>query len=124
MEYKTVDGSLSGEIIADKNVYQNYFIILKSDVPMSVTVELQTTRLPDYIEKKKKKSKNKENTAANNVSSKDNMKNMKYLFGGIIAIVVIYLLVCKLGKKGGADILPKSGINQSLLTKLKKMPLE
>lgn len=49
LEYKQVDTSISGEVIADKNVYQNYYIILRSDEPTEVEVKLETTRLPDLI---------------------------------------------------------------------------
>lgn len=51
IEYRQVpDGILSGEIVADKNVYQNYFIALRSLETMQVDVRLDFERLPDYIE--------------------------------------------------------------------------
>ena len=33
LEYKEAKGSISGNIVADKNKYQNYYLILKSDNP-------------------------------------------------------------------------------------------
>lgn len=51
IEYRQVnDGHLSGEIVSDKNVYQNYFIALRSREPLDVQVHLDFERLPDYIE--------------------------------------------------------------------------
>jgi hypothetical protein len=46
LEYKEVTNSLSGNILADKNVYQNYFLILKSDKECKVDVELDKKDLP------------------------------------------------------------------------------
>ena len=41
LEYKIVEkGTISGNIIADKNVYQNYFLCLKSEKPCTVNVNI------------------------------------------------------------------------------------
>lgn len=116
LEYKTVNGSLSGEVVADKNVYQNYYIILKSDVPTSVSVELQTIKLPDHINNEPKEKKDKSGT-----SSSVNSSNLKYILIGIGLVIGLYFLLCRNDK----DIKGiKSNMNQSLLSKLKKIPLE
>ena len=39
LQYKKANGTISGNIVADKNVYQNYFLILKADKPCEVTVK-------------------------------------------------------------------------------------
>jgi hypothetical protein len=44
--YKTVNDTITGTIVADKNFYQNYFLILKSDDPCEVEVEFEKTDLP------------------------------------------------------------------------------
>ncbi len=50
LQYKRVtEGTISGKIELDKNVYQNYFIILKSDKPTDINVELEFERLPDRM---------------------------------------------------------------------------
>lgn len=41
LEYKHVKGIISGNIISDKNVYQNYFLILKSENPCDVEVKIE-----------------------------------------------------------------------------------
>lgn len=46
LQYKEVKNSISGKIVADKNVYQNHFLILKSDTPCVVDVELEKNVLP------------------------------------------------------------------------------
>ena len=46
LEYKETNKTISGNIIADKNKYQNYFLILKSDKKCLVDVELIKKELP------------------------------------------------------------------------------
>ena len=38
LEFKKATGSISGNIVSDKNVYQNYFLCLKSDKPCQIEV--------------------------------------------------------------------------------------
>lgn len=46
LEYKEVSGSINGNILADKNLYQNYFLILKSETPCEVDIECNKKNLP------------------------------------------------------------------------------
>jgi hypothetical protein len=46
LQYKEVHNTISGNIVADKNIYQNYFMILKSEKPCLVDVELTKKVLP------------------------------------------------------------------------------
>ena len=50
LDYITVDSMLDGEVHADKNVYQNYYMILKAQEPVEVSVELDLEPLPDFID--------------------------------------------------------------------------
>lgn len=50
LEYKTVQTTISGHLVADKNVYQNYFIILKSSEKAEVEVVIDKTEIPPNIE--------------------------------------------------------------------------
>lgn len=51
LEYKSVtNGIISGKVRKDKNIYQNHFIILKSNNPCECDVEIQKTELPDFIQ--------------------------------------------------------------------------
>ena len=38
LDYQKANGIISGKIVADKNIYQNYFLILKSDTPVECRV--------------------------------------------------------------------------------------
>jgi len=51
IEYKKVQGSMSGNMLSDKNVYQNYYLILRAQQPTEITVELNFEKLPDNIPK-------------------------------------------------------------------------
>lgn len=47
LEYKKVEnGAISGNIVQDKNVYQNYFLILKAENPCECDVEIVKKELP------------------------------------------------------------------------------
>jgi len=46
LEYKKADGSISGSIVADKDVYQNYFLLLKSDNPVDCEVKIDMKNIP------------------------------------------------------------------------------
>jgi hypothetical protein len=50
LKYKNVsNGSISGRIKHDKNIYQNHFMILKSENACECNVEIQKTDLPKNI---------------------------------------------------------------------------
>ena len=51
IEYKKVQGRMSGNMLSDKNVYQNYYLILRAQQPTEITVELNFEKLPDNIPK-------------------------------------------------------------------------
>jgi hypothetical protein len=40
LDYKKVKGQISGKVRSDKNVYQNYFLILKSEKPIELEVSI------------------------------------------------------------------------------------
>ena len=46
LQYKETKHTISGNIVADKNIYQNYFLILKADKECEVDVELIKKPLP------------------------------------------------------------------------------
>jgi len=49
LEFKEVKGSIGGNVIADKNIFQNYFVVLKSDDDHEVDLEINLEPLPDNI---------------------------------------------------------------------------
>ncbi len=46
LEYKRANGFISGNLLHDKNVYQNYYLILKADQPCQCVVEITKKDLP------------------------------------------------------------------------------
>jgi hypothetical protein len=54
LPYKRADtGSISGSITADKNEYQNYFLILKSEKPCNVTCEININEVQPNLQPRK-----------------------------------------------------------------------
>lgn len=43
---KATNGQRSGEIMEDKNIYQNYFLVLRADEPCQVLVDITKEELP------------------------------------------------------------------------------
>jgi hypothetical protein len=47
LEYKeSIEGKINGVVLANKNIYQNYFLILKSEKECDVVLELDKRELP------------------------------------------------------------------------------
>lgn len=71
LEYKKAEGGkMGGRIVADKNVYQNHFLILKSDKPCDVEVEITKQEIqPKVISPEK--------------LDKMDMQNMQNMAGGV-----------------------------------------
>lgn len=130
LQYKYVEDRLSGEIISDKNMYQNYYIILKSDKPINVNVELHTVHLPDLIQQTTQMNNNEvqpiiQETKTNlspsketyqNVTQYEN-KNTYYFYIFIIIIGTIGFLYFK--KYNQKLINPVK--RESLLEQIKKL---
>ena len=50
LKYQEVkNGDISGSISHDKNIYQNYFLVLKTDSPCTCTVEITKKELPKAV---------------------------------------------------------------------------
>ena len=43
---KAVDGKINGNVLTDKNIYQNYFLILRAEKECEVMLQLQKKELP------------------------------------------------------------------------------
>jgi hypothetical protein len=46
LQYKNAKGQMAGSMVQDKNVYQNYFIVLRADPPCECDVEIIKKELP------------------------------------------------------------------------------
>jgi len=84
LEYRKANGQMSGNMIQDKNVYQNYFIVLKSDQECECDVEIVKKELPKTM-----------NDHPNlqppriNAESKLNEKQTNWKTWAIVGIVII-----------------------------------
>ena len=47
LEYKDAQHTISGNLVADKNIKQNYFLIVKSETPCVVEIEIDKKELPE-----------------------------------------------------------------------------
>lgn len=100
LQYHYVEKYISGDIVSDKNIYQNYYIVLKADNPTVVVVNLTTTKLPDVIVPErpnddieyKPRHKNTRSKRSNtkDLRRKDEKSNyLSYIFFAIICLFVI-----------------------------------
>ena len=92
LEYKETKTTISGNIVADKNVYQNYFLILKSENPCVVDVELVKKELPKTPEIKNVNFNDPETTTQPYVPAKSSIFSLKNLIIAVVVVVGIYIL--------------------------------
>lgn len=50
LEFKRANGTISGNIISDKNVYQNYFLCIKAEKPCEVDVIIDKKEIEPVLE--------------------------------------------------------------------------
>ena len=46
LEYKRIQGEISGDVVHDKGIYQNYYLILKAEQPCQCDVEIMKQEIP------------------------------------------------------------------------------
>jgi hypothetical protein len=105
LQYKKVsEGTISGKIELDKNVYQNYFIILRSDKQIDINVELDFERLPDRMPTREQFNPQAQPQPPPPPPPKKSRLWMKILIGVAVisAIVLIYFLFFH--KKGESEV--------------------
>jgi flagellar basal body-associated protein FliL len=94
LTYKEVKGSISGNILADKNVYQNYFLVLKADKVCEVEVELMKKNLPKTPENviSQPQSVQPQQPLLTSPPKKKKSNFIKYILVAIIIIGGLFLL--------------------------------
>ena len=112
LEYKETKKVISGNIIADKNMYQNYFLILKSEKTCSVDVEIVKKELPRTPEPtipvvpQVKSIPSSRQILKNDDKTAFNWKKMALI--GIVVIAGLFLLWYlykrKVNKDGSAEV--------------------
>lgn len=108
-DYKVAsDGIITGNVKSDSGVYINYYLMLKSDEPNIVDVEIDLTPLPDF------ESELQENVIDNvtvNTVSKSGFLDRKYF--GISMRVIIFLVIAGLGLFTYFKFFKKSTVTES-----------
>jgi hypothetical protein len=110
---KVSSGKISGEIVADKNEYKNYLLILKSEVPTIVRLDTTFERLPDYISPSSSSS-----TTPSPFNALDFTPSLNKILAGLLVAVILILFLKKYLLKTGGGV---GGGKNSLLDKLKKI---
>ena len=94
LEYKKVlNGVINGNIVADKDIYQNYFLLLKSDKPVECFVEIDIKDIPvneEFLNQQKMQEQSMQKQQRlhliNNSETKSN-------FNTIIAVIIIICVI-------------------------------
>ena len=94
LEYKKVlNGVINGNIVADKDIYQNYFLLLKADKPVECFVEIDIKDIPvneEFLNQQKMQEQSMQKQQRlhliNNSETKSN-------FNTIIAVIVIICVI-------------------------------
>ena len=98
LDFKKIEnGVVTANIIASKNVYQNYFICLKADEDVNVEVFIDKKEIePEKVSKNEISENNK-----NNENNEYNYKKIGYAVGITIALLVSIYLIYKSTKLSG-----------------------
>lgn len=107
LDFKQVDnGNISGSIIVDNGVKQNYYLVIKSDNPTKCTVELNLKEIPlneKYIEEMQRNIYDKNQKSVQPVKSAEqydnflNKKSILFIVGIVCVIMFYYLFLRKSG---------------------------
>jgi len=97
-EYKIAsEGIITGNVKSDSGVYLNYFLMLKSDEPIVVDVEIDLTPLPNTDTVFNESPQNTLADTSSIVSAKkQNFLDKKY-FGVSLRIILVVLVVAAIG---------------------------
>lgn len=145
LDFQPANGQLSGEIIADKNVFHNYFLVLKATEEhpnVKVSVSLQFEQLADNMSVQrtgKLKKKTQRNSDSGETDTSIDPSYVQIGIGMGIAFAILYYMVqtkvidlnaffssgsnsSSSGVSGNSGA--SSSIHKSLLDKLKQLPME
>lgn len=92
MKYKTATGSISGNIVADKNEHQNYYLCLKADSPCDVDIEIVKKPIAP---RKKVISRSPPPMPVPTKNSYITPKNIILLFVIVVGGILLYYLYCR-----------------------------
>lgn len=124
LQYQTVNGSISGNMRSDKNVYKKYILVLKSQTPCEVDVNFNINMLPNYIpqpEELKPIEMNENQILDNN--NVDNKISWRLILIFIVIFIGIFFIfyIYKKDKVSNVDIINNSDMD--IFEKLKTIPM-
>lgn len=101
VEFKKIPGEISGTVRQDKNVYQNYSLILRADPPCDCDVEVNTREIPGVAVQPQQAAQ------APAPQSKSSKNMWMYVLGGVVALALAwYFLFSGKSKKAVPDLAP------------------
>ena len=106
---QTENGQIGGNIVYDKNVYQNYFLCLKCDEETNVEIIIQKKEIPPKPEIPQS-IVNTNNIKEQYLEKKPSFMNWKIIL--IIAIVAVSLLLLWIFRKKSND---KNVVNENMI---------
>ena len=112
LAFKTTQGSLSGNIVSDKDIYKNYLLVLKSENECKIKVEINCKPIIKEQPKEEIISSNfNSNSNSNSNFNSNSMFNPNFIFKifykykiRIFIIVVVLVCISLLYKKYGIKI--------------------
>lgn len=112
IEFKSIDdGFFSGEMVSNNNIHKNYFIVLRADNDVNVSINLDLQELPINNDNK--------TDILENYSLFDKTKLLKILLGVTLTIIILLLLYNFYKKQMNMDNIGNS--NKSLLNKFENI---
>lgn len=121
LEYKKVNGQISGSMVQDKNVYQNHFIVLKADNPCQCDVEIIKKELPKTKTAEEYPEQNgipqipdtsqQPMRVHQSLQSQTNWKMWAIVAVLVVGAVVLYMVWSSDKKKGGVTDAPAMSTN-------------
>ena len=115
------NGVFGGNVVMDKNIYQNFYLAMHSPTTNVVEVEIEFKRLPEYIAQQ-------DSGILIDKSSKSDTR-MKILMATVLLVVLVGI-VYMMTKSSTSDSIPSiptardMAPKESLLSTLKQVPLE
>lgn len=100
IDYKNItNGFISGNIVADKNVYQNYFLLLKSENPTECYIEISIKDIPvnkEFLRQQEIQNNNllkEQNNKLLQEKTDDSKKSNYKIIVFIVVIIIIGILL-------------------------------
>lgn len=94
LEYKRVDTEISGKVISNNNEYHSYLIVIKSDSPTEVLVEIIKKSVEPQLQQPPSEQQNPSQSFQSNASLEESPTNRKiFLFigGATVVCILLYL---------------------------------